>query len=186
MPKGWYWLAKSPAVCLALFLLLFGIYFGSSRDFGSFLLSIPLLGILFVVTLIAIVWSAIIKVDKSRFTVALVIVCLTPIAYFYSYGFTQRVRFLLWAPAHYQELVAASKKNGIIMGWDSWGMAGSDTFSYLVVDTEDRLGSEARIDQWTKQISQSCGIWESRRVWPRFYIVTTNTNCPYDGVDPAN
>jgi hypothetical protein len=112
-------------------------------------------------------------------------ICLTPFAYICSYGLTQRVLFLLWAPAHYSKLAAASEKNGVIMGWDSWGMAGQDTFSYLVVDTEDRLGSKDRIDQWTKQIGQSCRLWEERRVWPRFYIVTTYTNCPYDGIDPA-
>lgn len=65
-------------------------------------------------------------------------------------------------------------------------MAGQDTFSYLVVDTEDRLRSKARVDQWTKQIGQICGLWEERRVWPRLFIVTTYTNCPYDGVEPAN
>ena len=76
--------------------------------------------------------------------------------------------------------------NGVVKGWDSWGMAGQDTFSYLVADTEDRLGSKARAAQWTKQIGQSCGIWEQRRVWPRLYIVTTYTNCPYDDVKPAD
>jgi hypothetical protein len=65
------------------------------------------------------------------------------------------------------------------------GGRGSDTFSYLVVDTQDRLGSKARADQWTKGIGQSCGLWQTQRVWPKFYVVTTYTNCPYDGVQPA-
>jgi len=72
------------------------------------------------------------------------------------------------------------------MGWESWGMAGQDTFSYLVTDTEDRLASKERADKWTRQIGQSCGLWEARRMWPRLYIVTTYTDCPYDGVEPAN
>lgn len=65
-------------------------------------------------------------------------------------------------------------------------MAGQDTSSYLVVDTEDRLKLKARADQWTKQLGQSCGIWEKQRVWPKLYIVTTYTNCPYEGVEMAN
>jgi hypothetical protein len=115
----------------------------------------------------------------------LVLICLTPLVYLSAYGTAQRIRFLLWAPAHYRQLAQASEKDGIITGWDSWGMAGEDTFSYLVVDTQDRLGSKARADQWTKRIGQSCGMWHEQRMWPKLYVVTTYTDCPYDGVRPA-
>ncbi len=107
-------------------------------------------------------------------------------AYLCSYGVVQRVRFLLWAPTHYHQLVEASEHDQIVKGWDSWGMAGSDSFSYLVVDTQDRLQSKASADQWTKRIGQSCGLWQAQRMWPKIYVVTTYTNCPYDGVQPAD
>lgn len=180
------WSAKSPAVCLAALLLVAGAYFGSSRDFGSFLLSIPILALLLLGAFVAAVRAAIIKAERAGVLMAWALICLTPLAYFFSYGVVQQIRFYFWAPAHYRQLAEASKTNGIVMGWDSWGMAGQDTFSYLVVDTEDRLKSRARVDQWTKQIGQSCGLWEERRVWPRLYVVTTYTNCPYDGIEPAN
>jgi hypothetical protein len=185
MLKRLTWLCGVPAVIFATLLLLAGAYFGSSRDFGAFLFSIPVLALLFLGALAATVWATRIKAERSRAVAASVLICLTPLAYLYSYGVVQRIRFLLWAPAHYRQLEQASKKDGIIMGWDSWGMAGQDTFSYLVVDTQDRLGSKARADQWTRQIGQSCGLWQAQRMRPRLYVVTTYTNCPYDGVQPA-
>jgi hypothetical protein len=180
------WLAKSPAVALATLLLLSGTYFGSRREFGAFLISVPFLTLLFVGALTAATLTTRRKGERGRASVAWTLICLTPLAYLCSYGPAQRIRFLLWAPAHYRQLARASEKNGIVIGWDSWGMAGQDTFSYLVVDTEDRLGSKARAVQWTKQIGQSCGFWEVQKMWPRLYVVTTYTNCPYDGVEPAN
>ena len=170
-------------MCVAVLLLLAATFFGSNRSFGAFLLSVPALIILLLAFGAAVAVS---KSGQSRTIAALAVVGLSPVAYLYSYGIAQQARFLLWAPAHYSELKEASQKNGIVGGWDSWGMAGQDTFSYLVVDTQDRLRAKGRISQWTKQVGQTCGIWESRRVWPKFYIVTTYTNCPYDRIEPAD
>ena len=186
MLKRLAWLFRAPAVVLATLLLLAGAYFGSSRDFGAFLFSIPVLALLFLGALATTMWAACVKVERRRAAVASALICLTPLAYFCSYGTVQRIRFLLWAAAHYRQLAQASEKDGIITGWDSWGMAGENTFSYLVADTQDRLGSKTRADQWTKQIGQSCGLWQTQRMWPRLYVVTTYTNCPYDGVQPAD
>ena len=178
-------LCRAPAVIFAALFLLAGGYFGSSRDFGWFLVSIPALALLLVCALVATVWTACLKGQRGRAMTALALICLAPLIYLCAYGVTQRVRFLLWAPAHYRQLAQAAKADGIIAGWDSWGMAGEDTYSYLVVDTQDRLGSKARAGQWTKQIGQSCGLWQAQRMWPRLYVVTTHTDCPYDGVPPA-
>lgn len=185
MLKRLAWLFRAPPIVLATLLLLASAYFGSTRDFGAFLLSIPVLGLLLLSAIAATIWAACIKVERRRAAVASALIFLTPVAYSCSYGTVQRVRFLFWAPVHYRQLAQASEKDGIIMGWDSWGMAGQDTFSYLVADTQDRLGSKSRADQWTKQIGQSCGLWQTQRMWPRLYVVTTYTNCPYDGVEPA-
>jgi hypothetical protein len=180
------WVAQSPAIYLSLLLLLAATYFGSSRDFGAFLLSVPALAALLLMAVVAALVETIRRRDRVRVLLAWAFIGLAPVAYFLSYGPVQEIRFLLWAPAHYRQLADASTKNGIVIGWDGWGMVGMDTSSYLVVDTEDRLKSPSRIDQWTKQIGQSCGLWEVRRVWPRFYIVTTYTNCPYEGIDLPN
>jgi hypothetical protein len=185
MLKRLSWLCRAPAVVVAALLLLASAYFGSTRDFGAFLLSIPILAVLLLGALVISAWATFSKVERDRAAVATVLIALTPLAYLCSYGLVQRFRFVLWAPAHYRELALLSEKNGIIKGWDSWGMAGDDTFSYLVVDTQDRLASKARAEQWTKEIGQSCGLWQAQRMWPRLYVVTTYTNCPYDGVPPA-
>ena len=185
MWERWGWFAKSPPVRFATLFLLAGAYFGSARGFGAFLLSILLLPILFLGALAATIWAYRRGVERARLMMAGTLICLTPLAYYFSYGLAQRLDFLIWAPAHYRQLAQASKKDGIIMGWESWGMAGMDTFSYLVSDTEDRLESRERADKWTKQIGQSCGLSEVRRMWPRLYIVTTYTNCPYNGIEPA-
>ena len=182
----WCRFAKSPAVRFAMLFFLAGGYFGSSRGLGAFLFSIPILSLILLGALATTVRASLRRVERTRVIAACVLVCLTPLAYHFSYALVQRIDFLLWAPAHYRQPARASKKDGIIMGWDSWGMAGQDTFSYLVTDTEDRLGSKKRADEWTKQIGQSCGLWEAQRMWARLYIVTTYTNCPYDGVEPAN
>lgn len=186
MSEGWGWFAKSSAVRLAMLFLLAGAYFGSSRHFGAFLVSIPILALLLLGALAVTVQASLRRVERPRAIAACTLICLTPLTYYFSYGIIQRIEFLLWAPAHYAELAQASEKDGIIMGWDSWGVAGQDTFSYLVTDTKDRLGARQRADEWTKRIGQSCGIWEAQRMWSKLYIVTTYTNCPYDGVEPAN
>lgn len=173
------------AVAVAVFFLIAGTYFGSTRDFGAFLLSLLVLPLAFLVVLVPTIWASCVNSQRRLALVAWLLIGLTVPAYFLSYGVIQRARFLSWASAHYAQLAQASRKNGIIMGWDSWGMAGQDTFSYLVVDTEDRLGLKARADKWTHQVGQTCGLWQTQRMWPKLYVVTTYTNCPYDGV-PAN
>ncbi len=180
------WIVRSPAVCLAVMLLVAATYFGSTRDFGIFLLSVPVLALLAFASFFAAIQAAVVKPGRSSLAVAGPLICLAPLAYLFSYGPFQQLRFFIWAPAHYSQLAQASKKNAVVMGWDSWGMAGQDTFSYLVADTEDRLSSKSRMDRWIKEVGQTCGSWEVQRVWPRLYIVTTYTNCPYDGVEPAN
>jgi hypothetical protein len=175
-------LAGRSAIVFAAVFLLAGVYFGSTHDFGAFLLSIPILPLTFFGALILTILATW-KRDQRRLAgIAWVLIGLAAPAYFISYDLTQRVRFFIWAPAHFHELDQASRKNGVIMDWDGWGMAGMDTESYLVVDTEDQLVSKARADQWTTQIGQTCGLWKVQRMWPRFYVVTTYTDCPYDGV----
>jgi hypothetical protein len=93
------WLLRIPAVVLAALLLSAGAYFGSSRDFGLFLLSIPILPLLFLSAVAASAWATSRAVERSRAMVAWALICLTPLAYFSSYGMLQSVRFLLWAPA---------------------------------------------------------------------------------------
>ncbi|MBV8647378.1 hypothetical protein [Paludibacterium sp.] len=47
------WLCRGPAVIFATLFLLAGAYFGSSRDFGTFLSAIPVMAPLFLSALAA-------------------------------------------------------------------------------------------------------------------------------------
>lgn len=170
------------AVAFAAIFLIVGLRFGSTHDFGAFLLSVPLLGLTLLGALISTIWTTRITAQRRYAMLAWALIVLTVPSYFMSYGLSQRVRFLIWAQAHHDQMVQTSKKDEIVTWWDGWGMAGQDTDSYLVVDTKDRLGSKSRAEQWTKEIGQTCGIWTTQRMWPRFYVVATYTNCPYDGV----
>lgn len=181
----WAGFMRSPALILSTLFVLAAGGLGSSNDFGLFVVSIPILGILLFASLAFTARAAFLSAHRRRAAAAAALICLAPLAYVSAYGAAQRIRFLVWAPAHVRQLAQASRTDGIIMGWDSWGMAGEDTYSYLVVDTQDRLGSKARSDQWTREIRQTCGLWKTQRMWPRLYVVTTYTNCPYDGVAPA-
>ncbi|WP_159754710.1 hypothetical protein [Sphingomonas sp. 8AM] len=181
----WRWWASVPAVRLSMLLLLAGVYFGSSRSFGAFLLSIPMLAGLLLIAVAAAIKASVKRVERTHLLAAWLLIGLTPFAYLLSYEPVQQLRFLFWAVTHYRQVAEASKASSIVVGWDSWGMAGQDTFSYLAVDSDDRLGSQGRAIQWTKEVGQSCGLWKTQRVWPRFYIVTTYTNCPYDRIEPA-
>jgi hypothetical protein len=166
-------------------LLLAAAYFGSSRGFGHFLFSIPTLPFLLLCALVAAIWASAKRAQRKRAAVAWLMIAVAPLVYLSSYYVVQHIRFLVWAPLHTSLLEEALKKDGIVQGWDSWGMAGSDTFSYLVVDNQDRLGSKSRGEEWTKEVGQSCGLWRADRMWPKIYVVTTYTNCPYDGVEPG-
>ena len=170
---------------LAFVLLLAAAYFGSSRGFGHFLLSILVLPSLFVCALVGTIWASIMKAHRTRAVAAAAIIVAVPFVYLSSYPIAQRIRFMFWVPTHYSLLREMMKKDGIVQGWDSWGMAGSDTFSYLVVDKQDRLGVKSRAKEWTSEVGQSCGLWQADRIWPQLYVVTTYTNCPYDGVEPG-
>ena len=59
-------LCRAPAVIFAALFLLAGGYFGSSRDFGWFLVSIPALALLLVCALVATVWTACLKGQRGR------------------------------------------------------------------------------------------------------------------------
>jgi len=191
MKQGFRWVSArhrllvlpgSAAVTFAAIFLLAGFYFGSAKDFGAFLLSVPTLGLTFFGALIPTIWTTRITAQGRYAMVAWALIVLAVPSYLMSDGLSQRVRFVIWALAHHDQMVQSSKRDGVVTWWDGWGMAGQDTDSYLVVDTEDRLGSKSRAAQWMKEIHQTCGIWKTQRMWPKFYIVTTYTNCPYDGI----
>ncbi len=174
-------LYRAPAVGIATLFLLAGGYFGASRDFGAFLLAIIVLPLLLVIAVAATIWAASVKAQRRGALAALVLICLTPLVYFAAGKLRDRVRFMAWAPFHAVQLSRAMGQDRILMLWDDWGMAGTDNFSYLAVDTQDRLGDSMRAEQWRKALGQTCKVADAQRMWPKVYVVRTYTDCPFEG-----
>ncbi len=121
------------------------------------MLSIPILPLSFFGALIPTILATRKKDQRRLAWIAWVLIAFAAPAYLISYDLTQRVRFFIWAPAHFHELDQASRKNGVIMDWDGWGMAGMDTESYLVGVTTRVVRSctesvnEAETANWRRQ-----------------------------------
>jgi hypothetical protein len=176
---------KSPAVATACLFLLAGVYFVASRDFGVWLIAIFVLPVLLAIVGIFTAVEAIQRKNKKAALIAFAIIVATPLAAYMAAQFKDRVRFLVWVPAHFSELSRTINKDGIVTAWDGWGMAGMENDSYLVVDTKDRLLAKGETGQWLRRVSQSCEIVDTKRMWTRLYIVTTY-NCTFEGVKSAN
>ncbi len=62
------------------------------------------------------------------------------------------------------------------IGWDSWGMAGQDTFAYLVYDPKDRLRYAVRTGEGYGAAGLPCDVWQVLRLEKQWYAVVFFTN----------
>jgi hypothetical protein len=171
----------SASIVSAAMLLAAGFYFGGSRDFGAFLLGIIALPILLLAVLTSLAIEFARKRADGKTGIAIVIALASPVAFHVSAPLKDRAALYIWASMHRAQLSQAMRKDGIVLGWDSWGLAGSGNDSYLVVDRADAIGSFGAAERWRKRLGLSCQIVDSQRMWSRLYLVTTY-NCPFDGV----
>lgn len=172
---------QSAPIVSAVLLLLAGIYFGGNRDFGAFLLAIVVLPALLLAVLVCLGIELVRRGDAKEIGIAAVIALVSPLAFYASAHLKDRAEFYIWAVTHRAQLSHDMQKDGIIMGWASWGMAGSENDSYLVVDRGDVIGSPNAAEGWRKRQGLSCQIVDTQKMWPKLYIVTTY-NCPFDGI----
>jgi len=172
---------RGPSIISAVLLLLAATYFGGNRDFGAFLLGILVLPALFLTLLVCAGMEIACKGNATELRIAAMIALMSPLAFYASAHLRDHLAFYTWAITHRGQLDEAMQKDGIVTGWASWGMAGSENDSYLVADRADSIGSVGAAEKWRKQQGLSCEIVASKRVWPRFYLVTTY-DCPFDGV----
>ena len=166
-------------VSVTLVLAAFG--FGASRDFGIFLLALLVLPFLFLLSLGVI--AATLRWGGRSADVGLAVI-LTLSSPFVAYGAANiwdHIRFVGWATTHTGDLRQAGHADAILLGWDSWGMTGSENDSYLVSARTDRLTSPTEADQWRQRLKKECPIAAAQWMWPHLYLVTTY-NCPFDGV----
>ena len=168
-----------PSIISALLLLLAATYFGGNRDFGAFLLGILVLPALCLAFLVCSGIEIARKGDATRVAIAAMIALISPLAFYASAHLRDHLAFYTWAITHSGQLDKAMQNDGIVTGWASWGIAGSDNDSYLVADRADSIGSLDAAERWRKRHGLSCEIVASKRVWPRLYLVTTY-NCSFD------
>ena len=169
----------SPALFAPLVLCIAAILFGFSRDFGWFVLSLCMLPLLFLLALLCSVFAL---VDPERGRAALwapILIIIAPLLYLGIGANRDRIGFAGWAILHSGILLEAPGRDGIVIDWASWGMAGSDNDSYLVADPDDALTTVSAAEAWRKRHHFDCEIVDTSRMWPRLFIVTTY-NCPLD------
>lgn len=153
------------------------MFFGASRDLGMFLLGIPVLGSLLILSLICL--GIVISTDKSSrsVTVSSVLVLLAPIAAFAAGRLRDPVRFAGWAITHQAVLKTAGLKDSIITEWSSWSIASSSKSSYLISDKFDNSSSAVTVQKWRSRMGLDCPIATTVRMQKGIYIVTIY-NCP--------
>ncbi|WP_114229094.1 MULTISPECIES: hypothetical protein [Sphingomonas] len=139
----WRRFSSRPEIKAAILLLLACLFFGSSRDFGAFLLSIPVLIGLGLLALGFVIAAWFEGEDRPSLLLSCLLIAAAPVTFSHAYGAFERVSFYAWAMNHREELRAASRRDGLVIRWDSWGF-GSGTDAYLLVDTKDRLRTEER------------------------------------------
>ena len=91
-----------------------------------------------------------------------------------------RLGFWVWYATHRNVVRQYTKRDAIIMTWDSWGIAGMENDSFLVSDPDDSIGnSTENAARWTKRMKSGCGkaVAGAVRLKRGLYILTTY-NCP--------
>lgn len=166
-----------PVLFAPLALCAAAMFFGFSRDFGCFLLSLFVLPLLF---LLALLCSAFVLTRPEPGRAALwasLMVAVAPLLYLVVGAHRDRIGFAGWAMLNGGILMEAPGRDGIVVDWAGWGMAGSENDSYLVADPRDAIATAPAAEAWRKRHHFVCEIVDTSRMWPRLYIVTTY-NCP--------
>lgn len=153
----------------------------ASRDFGLFLLAFLVLPSLFLVSLGLITATLRWGERTADVGLAFVLTWSSPLVAYVASDIWDDIRFVGWAVMHSESVLGAGGSDAILLGWDSWGMAGSENDSYLVSARSARLTSPTEADQWRRALKQECPIAAAHWMWPHLYLVTTY-NCPFDDV----
>lgn len=94
-----------------------------------------------------------------------------------------RAQWLVFSHSYKRELpnLASSPKTGLqYREWDGWGMAGSDTFVFLIHDPTDELGDALRRHLPGRFAALEQHTWFYERLESGWYSVTFYTNDPWD------
>ncbi|HTZ80757.1 MAG TPA: hypothetical protein VMC10_22795 [Stellaceae bacterium] len=154
-----------------------------SRDFAVFLFAWFCYGpALLLVCLCLVIWAIVDREPARRWSAlaaVLAIVAAASTAYFGARVFDHdRLAFLFWHPLHRQLVDRFADTDGIILTWDSWGIAGMENDSYLVSNPSDTISDIDAASKWARRYSD-CEIVNVKRMRPGLYILTTY-NCPLE------
>lgn len=125
------------ALATSIALVISAAVFGASRSFGMFLLSLVILPALLILSLILVGLATVNNGGGRGIGRSVMLIVLAPLAAYATAHLRDRVLFTGWSLTHEADLQAVVPRDTVIVGWDSWGMAGSENFSYLVSDRLD-------------------------------------------------
>jgi len=154
----------------------------------SFFLSLFVIALLFVSSIVLLIFAAISKnhrrpcLQQLRTLAIFLIVALAILAFERSHPFAIRdaARWLVSSPDYKAQVLAQPQPpNGELkhIGWDVWGFPGAgDTTVYLVFDPTDSLSAGARSDQSGKFKGIPCEVPSIRRLESGWYTVLFYTD----------
>jgi hypothetical protein len=89
-----------------------------------------------------------------------------------------RAEFLFWYPTHRRLVDRFLPREGIIMTWDAWGLAGMENESYLVSNPSDTISSTSAASKWAERYAvHHCGIAHATRMRQGLFVLRPYTNC---------
>jgi hypothetical protein len=174
--------AHLPQLAAGILLMFVVPVLWSMRDFGQFLLGLTIyFPMIAIAGLVLLAW-AILDRDPVRCRSAImtlaVIVSITFGTLVLSHYEHDRLEFMFWYPAHRDLIAQYASRDGIIMEWDSWGMAGMDNDAYLVSDPTGSITDSELATEWVhKHASNNCAVTDLQTFWRGLYLLTTY-NCP--------
>lgn len=169
-----------PLSAAAIILLTFGPL-GWSRDFGAFLI-VVLVGvpILLVACLAILIWAIFEKRwmrRRSLLATLGVMILLPPAVTYGAKAAHDPIGFYVWYFTHPKIVEEFAHKDGIILDWNRWGMAGNESDSYLVSNPDDTISDLSAATAWAQRFEPGCEVGHSQRMKPGLYIIETY-NCP--------
>ena len=154
---------------------------GWSRSFGAFLIIYMIYAPVIFVLCLVLAFRAIAerrsRGGRAAGPALLALLVLTPAALYGVPLVRDDVGYFFWATTHPGTLREFAGRNAVIMGWDSWGLAGMGNDSYLVSNPDGELDDPSKAAKWLSDVGSDCEIVRSKRMARALYIVTTY-ECP--------
>jgi hypothetical protein len=165
--------------------LAFALIFTWGKDFGAFfillLFGVPIFVAICAGILAWCIWAYLTKRREQSSLAGLILAALLWAPFFGAFLSTQfgdYAKFEMWSATHPQELQQFTSKDGNVLLWDSWGMAGMDNNSYLVSDHANSLADANAATRWAHDHHYSCDVAKVERMRNGIYLLTAFTNCP--------